>query len=95
MKKSITLLTFLLLALILVPQIYAADYPKKTVTFICPYSPGGGSDVMVRWIVKIIKDHRFVPKSVVVVNKTGGGGLVGKGFVFGKPADGYNITLAD
>lgn len=73
----------------------AAQYPKKTVTIVVPYSPGGGSDVMVRWISKIIKQYDLVPKPVVVVNKTGGGGLVGKTFVFKKPADGYHITLAD
>lgn len=73
----------------------SADYPSKSITIVCPYSPGGGSDVMTRVIAQVIKENKLVPEPVMVVNKTGGGGLVGKTYVFKKPADGYYITLAD
>jgi len=73
----------------------AGDYPDKPITLVVPYSPGGGSDVMARIISSIIKEKKLVPETVMVVNKTGGGGLVGKTYVFKKPGDGYHITLAD
>jgi putative tricarboxylic transport membrane protein len=87
----------ILTILIMMGQIVAAadEYPQKAVTIICPYSPGGGSDVMVRVIAHIIEKKKLVPVPVVVVNKTGGGGLIGKNFVYTKPADGYYMTLAD
>jgi|Deesub1362B_J571_1020462.scaffolds.fasta_scaffold02928_3 putative tricarboxylic transport membrane protein len=93
--KRIVFLAALLVGLGFLSGPAAGDYPTKPVTIVCPYSPGGGSDVMTRMIAKIIKDHKLVPKPVVVVNKTGGGGLVGKTYVFKNRADGYLLTLAD
>ncbi len=73
----------------------ASDFPSKSLTIVCPYSPGGGSDLMVRTISQIIKDKKLCPEPVMVVNKTGGAGLIGKSFVYSSRADGYTITLAD
>ncbi|RJQ74053.1 MAG: tripartite tricarboxylate transporter substrate binding protein [Desulfobacteraceae bacterium] len=73
----------------------AGSYPEKPVTIVCPYSAGGGSDLMVRVIANIIKEKDLMPKPVVVVNKTGGSGQIGKVYVLQSPADGYNLTMAD
>lgn len=52
-----------------------ANYPTKTIQIICPYDPGGISDLVAR----VLKDKlsTILGQMVVVVNKTGGGGVVG------------------
>ena len=95
--KRLTFLSLLICVLnfVFYSNVFADGFPKKPLTIIVPYSSGGGSDIMVRTITQIIKDNKLSPKPIVVVNKTGGGGLVGKNFVWNKPADGYTVTLAD
>lgn len=95
MKQILTVFVLFSALFVISFNALPADYPSKSITIVCPYSPGGGSDVMTRVIAQVIKENKLVPEPVMVVNKTGGGGLVGKTYVFKKPADGYYITLAD
>ena len=44
------------IAVILPGMSFAAGYPNKTITFICPYSAGGGGDTASRMIAKIAGD---------------------------------------
>ncbi|MDF2522407.1 MAG: hypothetical protein K0R31_48 [Clostridiales bacterium] len=68
------------------------DFPKKEVTIIVPYPAGGGTDMTARALAK--SAEKYLGKSVIVVNKTGGSGLVGytEGSTNVKP-DGYNVTF--
>ena len=69
-----------------------AAYPTRSVSLICPWSAGGGTDRMARFLADQLEKE--FGKPFVVVNKTGGGGAVGHGAgVYAKP-DGYTITLA-
>ncbi|MEJ2167982.1 MAG: tripartite tricarboxylate transporter substrate binding protein [Desulfobacterales bacterium] len=95
MKKLVLLASLFLVWGVLASAAHAGDYPEKAVTVVCPYSPGGGSDVMVRVIANIIKEDKLMPKPLMVVNKTGGAGLIGKTYVLNQPADGYWMTMAD
>jgi tripartite-type tricarboxylate transporter receptor subunit TctC len=66
------------------------DYPTKTIEVLIPYSPGGSSDVTARIIAKHLE--RYVDTSCVVVNKTGGGGLIGHTYFANQAEnDGYTI----
>ncbi|HDM75446.1 MAG TPA: tripartite tricarboxylate transporter substrate binding protein, partial [Deltaproteobacteria bacterium] len=68
-----------------------AAYPEKTVTIICPWAAGGGTDRLARFLADQLQKEFGVP--FVVVNKTGGGGAVGHGAgAYAKP-DGYTLTL--
>jgi tripartite-type tricarboxylate transporter receptor subunit TctC len=68
----------------------AADYPERDITFIVPQPPGGGTDVIARYIADALK--RDLGKSVIVVNKAGAGGAAGlRALVTSKP-DGYTIS---
>ena len=49
-----------------------ADYPDKPITFIVPYSPGGGSDQQARRLQPGLEEALGV--DVRIVYKTGGGG---------------------
>ena len=68
------------------------DYPSKTVTIVCPWSAGGGTDRLSRYIADEL-DKRF-DESVVVQNRTGGGGAVGHSAGAMAKPDGHTILMA-
>jgi putative tricarboxylic transport membrane protein len=55
--------------------------PTKDVEFVVPFGLGGGADLMARVIHKVIVDEKLVPVSIAIVNKPGGGGAAGIGYV--------------
>jgi tripartite-type tricarboxylate transporter receptor subunit TctC len=69
----------------------AADFPTKPVTLICPWPPGGSTDVMMRSLAEATGKHLGQP--VVIDNKPGGAGTVGAATMAAtaKP-DGYTIA---
>ncbi|HWC01407.1 MAG TPA: tripartite tricarboxylate transporter substrate binding protein [Methylomirabilota bacterium] len=73
----------------------AADYPSRPIEIVVPYAPGGGTDIMVRQIVKVLEEQKLVTVPVTVNNRTGGSGVVGKSFAINKPPDGYTLVAVD
>jgi tripartite-type tricarboxylate transporter receptor subunit TctC len=67
----------------------AAEYPTKPIQIICPFPPGGSVDSTARLLGN--KLSSLLGQSVVVVNKAGGGSVIGTQFVAAAPADGYTI----
>src|SRR5688572_16926780 len=53
----------------------AASYPERTVRFIVPYSPGGGTDIIGRVLAQ--KMTQLLGKTSLVDNRPGGGGMIG------------------
>lgn len=69
----------------------SAEYPTKAITLINPWSAGGSTDAMGRaWASAA---GRILGKPVVVLNKTGGGGMVGGLAATQAPPDGYTLFL--
>jgi tripartite-type tricarboxylate transporter receptor subunit TctC len=83
----------LLVALIAIFAItlFAVNYPTKSITMVCPWGAGGGTDRLARFMADELSKELGQP--VVVVNKTGGGGAVGHGAGAYARNDGYTITL--
>jgi tripartite-type tricarboxylate transporter receptor subunit TctC len=69
----------------------AADYPNKPIQLIVPYGAGGSTDVLARAISQVAPKH--FPQPLVVVNKTGGGGIPGRVDVVKSKADGYTLLF--
>jgi tripartite-type tricarboxylate transporter receptor subunit TctC len=67
-------------------------FPSKAITIICPWSAGGGSDRLSRFMADQLQARLGQP--AVVVNKTGGSGAIGFAAGANAPADGYTITMA-
>ena len=89
MKKLIVIGVILVILLSTI-SVFAA-YPTKSVTIICPWGAGGGTDRVARFLAVELENEYGKP--FVVVNKTGGGGAVGHGAgAYTKP-DGYTLTL--
>jgi tripartite-type tricarboxylate transporter receptor subunit TctC len=67
------------------------SYPNRMVTVICPWAPGGGTDLIARfWATELEKKFG---KPFVVVNRTGGSGAVGHTAGASARPDGYTLTL--
>lgn len=68
-----------------------AAWPERPVQVIIPWAAGGGTDATGRIIAKMLQDEFKQPFNVV--NRTGGGGVVGHAAIAQAPADGYTIGV--
>jgi len=69
-----------------------AKYPTKPVTVVAPYGPGGASDLAARALAAVAPN--YVKEPVVVINRTGAGGVVGSTYVARSKPDGYTLLLS-
>jgi tripartite-type tricarboxylate transporter receptor subunit TctC len=70
----------------------AEDYPVRPVTFVVPYPPAGGADILTRMLAEELRDKLKQP--FVVENRPGAGTLIGAAAVAKSPPDGYTLLLA-
>jgi tripartite-type tricarboxylate transporter receptor subunit TctC len=71
----------------------AADvYPSRRITLVIPYPAGGATDVLGRLLANKLSEAWKT--TVIVENKSGGGGVVGNDFVAKAQPDGYTVLLA-
>lgn len=90
MKKLILLLVLVVAAASMVMAADAeAQFPRKPITIICPWSAGGGTDRTARFIAEQLSEVLGQP--VNVSNETGGAGAVGHSAAANAAPDGYTI----
>ncbi len=70
----------------------AQPYPAKPITIVSPYSAGGNADLAARSLGAAAA--KVIGQPIVVVNRTGAGGIVGSQFVVDSAPDGYTLLLA-
>lgn len=68
----------------------AQSYPERDITFIVPYSPGGGSDQQARRLQAGLEEALGV--NIRIVYKEGGGGAIGFSELYRSEPDGYTIS---
>jgi tripartite-type tricarboxylate transporter receptor subunit TctC len=66
-----------------------SDFPNRPITFVVPFAPGGGGDLMARMVGKELSGRIGVP--VVVENRAGAGGNMGAAHVLRARPDGYTL----
>ena len=82
-----------MVALVLLSTVALAQtFPGKSVKIVVPYPPGGGNDIMARFMQPRLAEQWG--QAVVVENKPGAAGNLGAGEVARAPADGYTLLMA-
>ncbi len=69
-----------------------SKYPKKPIKLVVCYSPGGDADLTARVWADFAE--KILGQPVIVVNKTGGGGVAGTTYAASARPDGYTLFLA-
>jgi len=72
-----------------VPRAFAADYPDKPITFICPWPAGGTADMTMRALCTAAA--RTLGQTLVVENRAGASGMLGLRALASAKPDGYTI----
>lgn len=87
--KLRTILVASTIGLFLATMVAAADYPKRTIGLMIPFSAGGGTDVPGRFFAAELE--KILGKNVVVSNVTGAGGTIGATQLSKAKPDGYSL----
>lgn len=69
----------------------AAQWPKRSIRVISPWSAGSGTDIVARLISERLRQELGVP--VVVEARTGASGNIGAELAARQPADGYTFLI--
>lgn len=91
MKIALAAVSAGVLALVGLAGAAQAAWPERAVTIIVPWSAGGGTDATARTLAQKLEERFGQPFNVV--NRTGGGGLVGHVAIANAPADGYTLGV--
>jgi tripartite-type tricarboxylate transporter receptor subunit TctC len=69
----------------------AKDYPAKPIRIIVPFTPGGGNDIMGRFIGARLTER--LGRQTVVENRPGADGIIGADAAAKSPPDGYTLLI--
>lgn len=67
-------------------------YPTRPIDVICPFAPGGATDIYARFAAEFLKRKWGVP--ITVINKSGGNTIPANVELYSAPPDGYTL-MAD
>src|SRR5262245_27166027 len=68
-------------------------YPNRLITIITPIAPGAVLDIMARLYADKLSKH--FGQQVVVMNRSGAGGMIGAQAAASSAADGYTVLFAN
>ena len=69
-----------------------AEYPERIISLIVAYGPGGATDIAARTLTAVLDPQ--VAEPILVVNRTGNGGVSGTASVLDAGGDGYTMLVA-
>jgi putative tricarboxylic transport membrane protein len=92
--RDIAIAAFLAAPIAFMTPAVAQEYPnaEETLDWTIAFGPGGGSDIMARTIVEILRKYNFYPGDIAPENRAGGSGAVGWGYFYGQSGNGYAIS---
>jgi tripartite-type tricarboxylate transporter receptor subunit TctC len=73
------------------PTALAQTFPSKSIEFIVPFPAGGSADILARLVGQHMTQQWGQP--VTVLDKPGGGTVIGTGLAARAPPDGYTIVF--
>lgn len=92
-KRLIVISIFTILAIVLGACNAGGGYPSKPLEIIAPAGAGGGWDTLARTVNLALEAEKIYPQPMSVLNKTGGGGAVGLGYINSKKGDDYELIV--
>lgn len=90
-RRSMILGSVAALALLGASGALAQEWPSRPIELIVPFAPGGGTDLLARALADELSQEFKVP--VQVVNRAGGGGVVGFEDLKAAKPDGYKLGI--
>ena len=91
MKRVLTLLIALLVAVAAIETASAQTYPNRPIRIIIPFGPGGLADITMRLLGQKLTER--IGQQVVIENRPGAGGVVAATAVAKAPPDGYTLFV--
>ena len=91
MKPCVTVLITSLVACQFAVAVCAQNFPYKPLRMIVPSSPGGGSDIMGRFLAQKLAEQLGQP--VVVENRPGASSMLGTDAAAKSAPDGYTLVI--
>jgi tripartite-type tricarboxylate transporter receptor subunit TctC len=79
------------IGLLLPSPLLAAKFPERPITIICPWGPGGATDIAARVLAKHLSKSWGV--TVNVINKPGGNTVIGTIELNSAKPDGYTVMM--
>ena len=73
------------------PDAPAQTYPSKPITIVVPFSAGGPTDTLARFLAEPLRANLGQP--ILVDNTTGAGGTIGTGKVVRSAPDGHMVSI--
>jgi tripartite-type tricarboxylate transporter receptor subunit TctC len=67
------------------------DYPTRPITMIVPFSAGGATDTLARFLAERMR--AILGQPVIIENVAGAAGTIGVGRAVRSPADGYTLSI--
>src|SRR5438105_3314775 len=71
---------------------FAQSFPGTLIKIVVPAAPGGGTDILARAMSQQLAT--MWGQTVIVENRSGGGGLIGTRQVITATADGHTLLMA-
>ena len=89
--RSVALAVIILGIGLVMPTQLLAKFPEKPITIICPWGPGGSTDIVARIFAKHLA--RVWGVTVNVINKPGGNTVIGTLELHNSKPDGYTVMM--
>lgn len=71
----------------------AQSFPNKSIDWVVPYPPGGGTDIVARTLAETMQ--KTLGQSVIINNKPGAATIIGAEYTAKAKPDGYTVMSAD
>jgi tripartite-type tricarboxylate transporter receptor subunit TctC len=93
MRRILSALAAVLVAVCLVVPALADSYPSRPISLVVAFTPGGPSDILARILGQKLSE--ILGKPIVVDNRPGAGGNVAAEFVARSNPDGYTLLMGN